>query len=605
MPTLGSIASKPASYSDSATLRRASSTASKQYNGSTAGSFAGTAGGSYAYAGRRSTDAELGAAAANVEPLIDGEGPGLPMKGRFKYGYLAQYFSVGVIYGGLPATTYGFLLGYLNVPSYVYSTCTTLLTLPWSFKFLLGALNDCVPIYGYRRKPYMVIGWLACATMLVLLYFWPLPEPYYCIDPVTKVYLTGEAACHPESAKAGGTPTLLMMGACLGYVVADVAADGLTVQYARSEPEHRRGYTQSTAYLTRAIGQIFSYTLVGLGMNGHEYLGTFEFSLSFNQVCLVFATIAICMVPISLFCIEEQRLLERSSFGEYARATWELMRSKAFFFVVLWQFFNPAIQYVSTTASAPVQRYWAGVETLQNQIAGIVSYILFSLALWYVRERLLHVSWRAMLVATTVTLYLIDAPFSLLTTFDVVRNQYFYLGETLLTELPDAAFFVVSCFVIVELANDNNEGLIYGLLTTVSNCGKSIPSAVSNQLFGAFHPALSESANYIAAKGGDQPCFRRVVAYSFLVSYTFAAASLLTMPLMPNQKADARQRMATWPHRTSYAVMTLVLIFLGLTYSLSVNLLALTPLACLPIAGGQGCDANDLPSNLTDVAQAC
>lgn len=40
-----------------------------------------------------------------------------------------------------------------------------------------------------------------------------------------------------------------------------------------------------------------------------------------------------------------------------------------------------------------------------------------------------------MLIVTTVSLYAIDAPFTLLTVFDIVRNQYFFLGETLLAEL--------------------------------------------------------------------------------------------------------------------------------------------------------------------------
>ena len=74
------------------------------------------------------------------------------------------------------------------------------------------------------------------------------------------------------------------------------------------------------------------------------------------------------------------------------------------------------------------------------------------------------------------------------------------------------------------------------------NVGQALPTAVSNQLFASFHPALSNTANYIPDKGGDKPCFRRVVACSFLVGYGFALASLLTMPLMPSQKAEARHR---------------------------------------------------------------
>ena len=117
-----------------------------------------------------------------------------------------------------------------------------------------------------------------------------------------------------------------------------------------------------------------------------------------------------------------------------------------------------------------------------------------------------------------------------------------------------------------------------------------MPNALSNQIFAQFWPPLSDEANYVPARGGDQLCFRRVVALSFAVSYAFGLGSLLTMPLMPDQKADCQRRITTWPRRTSYAVATVAIVLLGLTYSVGVNVLALTPLACLRIVGGQGCD---------------
>ena len=526
------LAVKASSFSDGATLRRASN---GSYKGSTAGSFVGSAGGGSFAPSSAGGSFATGTMPPQEESLLESDGPQLAKEGVARWSYLLQYFAVGFIYGGLPATTYGFLKGYLGVPAFVYTTCNTVMTMPWSFKFAFGAFNDCVPIRGYRRKPYMVFGWTVCTLMLIGLYMVPLPPPYYCIDEATGALLTNEPPCHPESADQGGLFTLLMTGACLGYVVADVAADGLTVQYARAEPESSRGYTQTTAYLTRAIGQIAAYSLVGFGMNGKQYLGSFmpKDSLSFSDVALCFACMAAVMVPVSLLGVHEQRLLEQTSFSEYASATWALMRSKAFFYVVLWQFLNPAIQYVATTAAPNVTQFWADVGGLQKQVMNILGYVAFSWALYVVRERFLHVSWRLMLITTTVSLVVLDVPFTMLTVFDVVRNQYFYLSETLAQELPDAIFFVVSCFVIVELASANNEGLVYGLLSTVSNVGKSLPNAVSNQIFAHFHPALSDEANYIAAKGGDQPCFRVVVALSFVVGYAFALSSLIVMPLMP------------------------------------------------------------------------
>ena len=88
-----------------------------------------------------------------------------------------------------------------------------------------------------------------------------------------------------------------------------------------------------------------------------------------------------------------------------------------------------------------------------------------------------------MLAVTCVALYCVDMPFTLLTTFDVVRDQYFYLGQNVLQTLPQAANFVVSTFVIVEMAEDFNEGLVYGLLTTTNNVGQSTSAAIANQLY--------------------------------------------------------------------------------------------------------------------------
>ena len=181
------IGSKQPSYADSATLKVATS-----FHESSSGSFVG----------HRST----------AESLLEGEAPqdrevpqdGLSVRGLARLAYLMQYFSVGLIYGGLPATTYGFLLGYLNVPSYVYSSCGTILTLPWSFKFFMGALNDCVPICGLRRKPYMVFGWALCCAMLILLYLMPLPAPFYCVDEATGHFLIDQPPCNPAAAESGG-----------------------------------------------------------------------------------------------------------------------------------------------------------------------------------------------------------------------------------------------------------------------------------------------------------------------------------------------------------------------------------------------------------------
>ena len=97
-----------------------------------------------------------------------------------RIGYLAQYFAVGMIQGGLPSSQYGFFIAYLNVPSYVSSAAASLSQMPWSFKILFAVLTDACPIGGYRRRPYMVLGWLIAAVFLMALAAMQLPAPYFC-----------------------------------------------------------------------------------------------------------------------------------------------------------------------------------------------------------------------------------------------------------------------------------------------------------------------------------------------------------------------------------------------------------------------------------------
>jgi len=411
-------------------------------------------------------------------------------------GFILQYFAVGLIYGGLPATVYGFFLGYLNVPGYIYATASVVTTLPWSFKVAFGLLNDCLPIRGYRRKPYMVLGWSLCFVVLVILSWKPLPEPYYCLLPDGG--FDEDKVCNEEAQMQGGSFALLMCLAALGYVIADVAADGLMVEFAQREPEEKRGTIQTTIYLVRTLGMVFAVALVGIGMNGKEYQGTFDFSLTYSQVMLIFSLPAGAMVPISWFLVQDSPIQpgERKSFKMYCSQAWALITNKAIFVVIMYDFWEALIGRISTTAGGLVKSQWAGVKNFQNQLFTLVSLLVFAYSLHLVKKHFLNFSWRKMLLITGIILNLFDATLALCTTYDVVRNQYFYLGETILDEIPAAANFVVGTFIIVEMADQGNEGLTYGLFTTVSNLGFPFSRAIGNQIFGLFQPNLSDRENY-------------------------------------------------------------------------------------------------------------
>ena len=155
--------------------------------------------------------------------------------------------------------------------------------------------------------------------------------------------------------------------------------------------------------------------------------------------------------------------------------------------------------------------------------------------------------------------------------------------------IPDGVNFVVSTFVIVEMAESGNEGLVYGLLTTTYNLGSPFGRALGNQIYAAFEPSLDDAQNYV----GDSATFRNTVAASFALSYFFAFAAQLTLLLLPGQKEEAQRRKRVWPRRTRYAI-SVVLVAVALAYSLTINFLSVSEATqCLRIVGGHGCEEGE------------
>lgn len=485
---------------------------------------------------------------------------------RNNVGLYLQYFAVGIISSGLPATLYGFFLGYLEVKSYVYATAAQVIALPWSFKILYGALNDCCPIRGYNRKPYMVIGWIICTLALMLLASRDMPEQ--------------------NDASAAGNFSSLMALAAVGYIMADVAADGLVVELAKLEPHDTRGTLQSNVYTVRTLGSIVAALLVGLGMNGKEYNGEFERTLQFTQVCAILAIPAGAMVLVSAWGVVETRKRRYVTLRSYARECYAMLQNRTVFYVGLYSLMHGTIGDINTTASGNVAKEWAGVHNMQAALFGIVGAAIFALGLYLVKTRLLHVNWRFIIAGTTVLLTAVDSVFTFMTVFGVVRNQYFYLGETVIVMVPAAARFLVTTFVVVELAPDGKEGIMFGLMTTLHNLGGPMAQAISNSVFALFQPSLSNIKNYRA----DTMAFRTTVAWSYALSYFAGLVALGLLPLLPKQKDDTHRRLQQWDTRKAYAKWTIGMTLFAWIYSTTMNLLAMFPATqCLEFVGGEGC----------------
>lgn len=251
-----------------------------------------------------------------------------------------------------------------------------------------------------------------------------------------------------------------------------------------------------------------------------------------------------------------------------------------------YQFSTAAISGIQTPATGEVKENWAGVKNLQDALFALVGNLIFIAGMWLVKSKGLRMNWRVLLFFSQVMLTFLDMPFQFLTIFGVVRNQYFYLGETFLLEIPDGINFVVSTYVIVEMADNGNEGLVYGLLTTTYNLGSPFGRALGNQIYAGFSPSLDDELNYLE----DDPAFQQTVANSFLLTYFFALLAQVPLLLLPRQKEETQRRKRLWLRHTRYAVTAVTVVGLALIYSLTINFLSISEkTSCLRIVGGHGC----------------
>jgi hypothetical protein len=119
---------------------------------------------------------------SDVAPAANGalrQGSAPKLLSMESIGLISQYAAVGLVYGVLPSTITPFLTYYLNMEGTATTSARALISIPWSFKVFIGVLSDCVPLFGYRRRPYMVLGWSVTVLSLLAMAASPLQEPYF------------------------------------------------------------------------------------------------------------------------------------------------------------------------------------------------------------------------------------------------------------------------------------------------------------------------------------------------------------------------------------------------------------------------------------------
>ncbi|KAF0686354.1 Aste57867_21856 [Aphanomyces stellatus] len=518
-------------------------------------------------------------------PTFEYEGGAIRPGGTPKYtspevlALLSQYVAVGLLYGSLPSLAYPIFTGYYRVPGAQYNSATALVGFGWCLKVFIGMLSDCMPICGYRRKPYMMIGWTLCFVCMLVLATKDHGLPFATLNatPMSKADMNDQLQAN------AGVVALLFCAATISYLFADVPADALVVEIAQREPLASRGRMQSLIYTTRTVASIFAQLVIGVCLNSKSFGGSFSWDMGMPALFVMLAVPCAIMVPVSFFLVKDIRQ-SGVHFGLYVSQFWDLVQRRATWQVMLFNFlFNLFSWGITSTAAPYVKMNWAHVENFGTQMTTIASNLMFAVVLAAMGKWGLNWNWRWIIVLTTLSMNSIDALVQYLTIYDVVRNQWFYLGVPVAEQLPYAMQFIVTTFVIVELAEIGNEGITYGLLTTVGNLPSSFGPVVANTIFNHFRV----DDDYLK---GDSQDARNQVAYTYFIYYATTVFACFWVFLMPTQKTHVHELKAIGGKSPLIGGLVLLGFSVALLWAIVVGILGvLTSTNCLVIAGGSGC----------------
>ncbi|OQS03785.1 transmembrane protein [Thraustotheca clavata] len=537
-------------------------------------------------------------------------GGALRLMSREAIGILGQYIAVGTIDGLLPSLAYPIFQQYLNFNGYEAASYSTLVTISWSLKIFLGILTDCFPMFGLKRKPYILIGWLVCIVALCCMASRPFPKPYMSSELIKAIgydrakdvrgandtYLhsilsSDEIGMLNTLAKNDSLYYILLSTLCsLGYMLADVASDAMVVQYAQREPLEVRGRLQSAIYGTRFAASLIPSIITGFCLNGVEYGGTFSWSLNPNVMYGIMLLPCLFAIMCTIFCLVEEREL-KPVFRNYVATLWKLLQLRVTWQICAFRFLSNLCYDFDATVSMIIPVQWVAVQPLPNAWFSVLNTVLLSGCIFACGRWGLNMNWRNAIAAATVLVVIIDATVIFCVTWDVNRDQYFFLGATTPDALPQAVRFVISAYCAVEIADIGNEGAVLSLITTIVNLADPFSTVIYKYIDSFFDVNQDDLAI-------DSTHVRWQVTYVYIIAFGMQLVSLVFLPLLPPQKAAVQWLKKRGGSNPCAAVVIVTVYFLTLTFSISTSIMSLYPsTSCWRIAGGDGHRVVDAKNN--------
>ena len=364
---------------------------------------------------------------------------------------LTVYFVQGIL--GLSRLAVSFFLkDELLLSPVEVSALLGIVFLPWMIKPVFGFISDGLPIFGYRRRPYLILsGVLGTASWMSL---------------ATIVHTSWAA-------------TLAIALGSLSVAMSDVIVDSLVVERARGESQAKAGSLQSVCWGASAIGGLITAYFSGLLLQYFTTRTVFGITALFPLIVSGVAWL-IAESPVSKDTNESNQtnpLPIKHQLKQLRQAITQKTIWLPTAFVFIWQATpnaESAFFYFSTN-ELHFEPEFLGRVNLVTSFASLAG-------VWIFQRFLKSIPFRVIFAWSTVLSSMLGMTMLLLVTHTNrllgIDDHWFSLGDSLILTVMGKIAFMQVMVLAARLCPSGVEATLFALLMSVFNSAGTVSQAL-------------------------------------------------------------------------------------------------------------------------------
>jgi folate/biopterin transporter len=375
---------------------------------------------------------------------------------------------------------------------------------PWLIKPLWGFLSDSVPIFGSRRRSYLVLcgglgalGWTALAT--------------------------------PGVVSTPGAALAALMATSLATAASDVVVDSLVVERARGEAAEKAGGLQSLCWGSSAVGSVASAYFSGSLVQAWGPRAVFALTAAFPLVTAAVAPLvrdAPLPQPLPAGGGEAPSGIGASAVAAQARRLWAAAQTRSIWLPALFLFFwqaspSPdAAMFFFTTEELHFTPEFLGRARLAGALASLAGVGLYNAKLKAVPIKRIFRTTTLLGCALGLTQLILVTG---LNRRYGISDQLFALTDTVVLTVLGQVAFMPTLVLAARICPEGVEATLFAALMSVFNAAGVASGALGAALTAALHVGTTAGA-----PEGTPPDFANLPLLILICNF----AGLLPLPFL-------------------------------------------------------------------------